>query len=77
MAHCGSITKSPRSHRHKVPIAIAPFVTRWGPDASSDLLRERFRCSKCGHRGADLSAPSWIDNEVGWAPFPGAPGQAR
>jgi hypothetical protein len=51
-------------------MAIAPFVIRWGPDASSDMLRRSARCQKCGHKGATLSHPSWIENGVGWLPFP-------
>src|SRR2546423_1337523 len=35
---------------HRVPLAIAPFAIRWGLNASSDLMRERLRCSKSGVR---------------------------
>ena len=56
---------------HRVALAIAPFAIRWGLDASSDLMRERLRCSKCGHLGVSLRIPSWIDSVVGQQPFPG------
>ena len=48
---------------------LAPFVIRWGPDASSDVLRERLKCAKCGKKGATLKHPSWY--EWGWQPWPG------
>ena len=49
---------------------ITPYVIRWGADASSDLLRERARCARCGSLGADLYHASWQDMTVGYAPFP-------
>jgi hypothetical protein len=55
---------------HHSPTAIAPFVIRWGPDASSDMLRRSARCSKCGAKGATLMLPSWISATVGFATFP-------
>jgi len=44
---------------HSMPIALAPFAIRWGMDASTDLIRERLRCSKCGAKGVALKRPSW------------------
>jgi hypothetical protein len=55
---------------HRVAVALAPFVIRWGADASSDMLRQQARCSACGRRGASLQHPSWGDAEVGWEVFP-------
>jgi hypothetical protein len=55
---------------HHAPMAIAPLVIRWGPDASSDMLRQCARCLKCGHKGASLQLPSWMSTAVGFAPFP-------
>jgi hypothetical protein len=55
---------------HHAPMAIAPFVIRWGPEASSDMLRRSARCSKCGAKGATLMLPSWVSTTVGFAPFP-------
>jgi hypothetical protein len=55
---------------HHAPMAIAPFVIRWGADASSDRLRHSARCSRCGHNGAMLMHPCWVSSEVGFQPFP-------
>ena len=55
---------------HRAPVALAPFVIRWGAEASSNLMRERLRCAVCGHRGAVLQHPSWIDAQIGEQPFP-------
>ena len=49
---------------HHAALALAPLVIRWGADASSDCLRERARCTRCGHLGATLRHPSWIDSDV-------------
>jgi len=43
---------------HKRAMPLAPFVIRWGADASSNVLRRRARCSKCGHKGCTLMHPS-------------------
>ena len=45
------------THRRALP--LAPFVIRYGKDASSDVLRRNFTCSRCGRRGASLQVPSW------------------
>src|SRR5438876_889707 len=55
---------------HYVPLAIAPFVILWGPYGSSDLMRDRLRCSQCGRLGADLKAPSWVGSHLGVQLFP-------
>jgi hypothetical protein len=60
---------------HKRPAALAPFVIRWGADASSDLLRESMVCKVCGHKGVDTYHPSWGDSVVGWQAFPTAWGK--
>jgi hypothetical protein len=49
---------------HRAPAALAPFVIRWGAEASSDRLRKRAKCSVCGTKGAALMLPSW-SNSVG------------
>ena len=54
-------------------MALAPLIIRWGPDASSDVLRQRARCSKCGHQGATLQIPGWVGGDIGSAPFPTGP----
>ena len=55
---------------HSAPVAFVPLMIRWGMDASSDMLRRSARCSVCGHKGATLKHPSWVDMQVGWQPFP-------
>jgi hypothetical protein len=42
---------------HKSAIAIAPFIIRWGSDASAAKLRRHLRCSKCGSRKVSLQHP--------------------
>lgn len=57
---------------HRAPAALAPLIIRWGADASSDVLRQRARCTRCGARGAMLMHPSWGDLQMGLSPFPTA-----
>jgi hypothetical protein len=47
-------------HRHYRPIALAPFIIRWGPDISSDVLRRSVRCA---HKRALLTHPSWVSSQ--------------
>ncbi|MBI1243751.1 MAG: hypothetical protein GC202_02005 [Alphaproteobacteria bacterium] len=63
--HC----TNPRCGRSR-PVALAPFIIRWGPDTSSDALRRNALCLACGGRGANLILPSWRDSAVGHTPFP-------
>jgi hypothetical protein len=53
--------------RHKALMALTPLIIRWGPDASSDVLRASARCSVCGRKGGTLQHPSWMGSDVGWA----------
>jgi hypothetical protein len=46
------------------------LIIRWGPDATSELLRRSARCTKCGREGAVLQHPSWAGMYVGFEPFP-------
>jgi hypothetical protein len=55
---------------HRKAVAFVPFIIRWGPDASSDLLRQSARCTKCGRKGAALQHPSWAGMHIGFEPFP-------
>lgn len=55
---------------HYAPVAYAPLIIRWGPDASSDVLRRSARCTRCGRKGATLLHPSHKDLMRDWAPFP-------
>jgi hypothetical protein len=56
--------------QHHAPLACAVAVIRWGRDASSNVLRERARCMRCGHKGATLQHPGWAGANVGFIPFP-------
>lgn len=56
--------------QNHVAIPIAPFAIRWGTNASSNLLRRRMRCSRCGTKSTSIAIPSWIDMQIGWQPFP-------
>ena len=55
--------------RH-APMALVPLIIRWGAEASSDRLRQRARCTKCGHKGATLQHPGWAGTHIGFQPFP-------
>ncbi len=55
---------------HYCAIPLAPFIIRWGKDASSDLLRKSFVCSKCGARTTSIKHPSWADRQIGFQMFP-------
>jgi hypothetical protein len=37
---------------------------------SSDVLRERGRCTRCGHKGATIQHPGWGGADIGFLPFP-------
>ena len=70
-AFCNDLDESGRvAWLHRAPLALAPFVIRCGAEASSNVMRERLRCAVCGHRGAVLQHPSWIDAQIGEQPFP-------
>jgi hypothetical protein len=56
--------------QHHAPVAVVPFIIRWGPNASSDMLRQCARCTCCGSKGATLQHPSWGGNSIGFLPFP-------
>lgn len=60
---------------HRAPMALAPFAIRWGLDSSSDVIRERLRCTKCGKFGATIQHPGHAGYGGAWhsllvAPFP-------
>ena len=59
-----------RSCGHSARVAVAPWLIRYGPTASSELLRENACCELCRSRGASLRLPSWGGLDVGIAPFP-------
>lgn len=58
------------NHRSATP--LAPWVIRYGPNASSSILRERTRCLACGHKGAATQMPAIAGgpNNWGFAEFP-------
>lgn len=55
---------------HAAPLALAAPIIRWGPQASSNVLRTRMRCSKCGAKNASLQHPGHVNAIVGTTPFP-------
>jgi hypothetical protein len=57
--------------RHRAAVPLAVPIIRWGGKASSNVLRQRVRCTSCGGKGATITLPSWIGGEVGPAPFRG------
>ena len=59
--------------QHHAPLACAVAVIRWGRDASSDVLRERARCTRCGNKGATIQHPGWGGADIGFLPFPVSP----
>jgi hypothetical protein len=50
--------------QHHAPLACAVAVILWGPDASSDRLRARTRCTNCGSKGATIQRPGWAGNHI-------------
>jgi hypothetical protein len=44
---------------HRAPTALAPWMIRWGADASSDMLRRSARCRQCSGQGATIQIPGW------------------
>jgi hypothetical protein len=56
--------------QHYAPLACAVAVIRWGAGASSDVLGERARCTRCGNKGATIQHPGWGGADVGFLPFP-------
>jgi hypothetical protein len=60
---------NPRCQRSQ-PTALTSFIIRWGPDASSDLLRAWARCRRCGTKGATLQLPGRGGRSIGVQPFP-------
>ena len=45
---------------HGAPMALVPFMNRWGPDTSSDRLRRSARCEECGAKGATSEASELV-----------------
>jgi hypothetical protein len=53
-----------------VPAALAPFIIRWGEQASGNRLRASFRCAVCGGKGATTIVASWKSMGEGAWEFP-------
>jgi hypothetical protein len=51
-------------------IALAPYVIRWGAEASSNMLRRCARCTICGHKGATLIVATDDHRHDHYATFP-------
>jgi hypothetical protein len=43
---------------HAAPIALAPFIIRWGLDAARERLERAAKCERCGHQGGRLEHPT-------------------
>jgi hypothetical protein len=54
---------------HSAPLALAIPIILYGSNASTNALRQRARCTKCGRLGASLRHPS-MDGTNGIAEFP-------
>jgi hypothetical protein len=59
--------------QHYAPLACAVPMIRWGPNISSDKLRQCARCTVCRHKGATIQHPGWADEHVPFMPFPTGP----
>jgi hypothetical protein len=44
---------------YRSPTALAPWIIRWGADASSNMLRRPARCTQCDGKGATIQIPGW------------------
>jgi putative SOS response-associated peptidase YedK len=61
--------------RHYTAIPLAPLIIRWGRNATSDMLRSGFRCSRCGRQVTSIRTPSKgsalepIDTHRQWTGF--------
>lgn len=55
---------------HHIATTLAWAVIKYGPDASTNVLRENARCAVCGKKGALIQLPSWHNAIEGVAKFP-------
>lgn len=55
----------------RVATQLPAFIEKFGPDASSDLVRDTARCAECGHKGVTTTTPSWAGADKRWSVFPG------
>jgi hypothetical protein len=64
------------------PVALVPYIIRWGTDAPIETMINAMRCELCGFKGVSLDYRNWADAQVGLAPWPngfrlGAPAPYR
>jgi hypothetical protein len=57
---------------HHAPLAYAVPVIRRGAVASSDVPRQRARCTARGHKSATVQHPGRAGEHIGFMPFPNA-----
>lgn len=62
--------------QHERPALIVHLQIAFGIAASSDRVRSRMPCLRCGLRGCHTYLPSHVDSQTGAAPFPGYPPRA-
>lgn len=55
----------------RVATRLPGFIAKYGPHASSNVVRANAVCSVCGTKGATTTHPSWRGTDKGFAPFPG------
>ena len=67
IVNCDNVTRCGR----RVATRLPAFIAKYGPRASSDVVRANAVCSVCGTRGATTTHPSWAGSDKGWAEFPG------
>jgi hypothetical protein len=60
-----------RGCHHRAPLRLAPLVARFGRDATNGRFKHLLTCTRCGAHDASFRLPSWVNSEVGMAPFPG------
>ncbi len=75
-ATCGHLARR-SAPRNAVAVASLREVSalratsmRWGPDTSSNKLRQCARCTACSSKGATIQHPGWGGADVGFLPFP-------
>lgn len=52
---------------HKAPVSLALPIILYGPGASSNALRRKARCTRCGNLGAVTSHPGTCLGFIGQA----------
>lgn len=55
------------------PLRLGDAIATAGASTTSVAFMRRLRCISCGHRGAQLQAPSWSNSVDGWQRYEDAP----